>query len=266
LLPQNSGSTQSALPYAIPCFENSPVYWKGTIIWNDGTQDISKAVQIPWARVQQDMRGPDELALKRDIPSIDTALSTTSTNPVQNKAIYTALSKKADNNFNVFLCNDSPMHDEVEALDEVFAGFRGHDSSYMIQSYATDSGVTAVHSLALMETEKGAHLAWVGIDGEWRYGKLSRDPSMREVNALAWQANTSLLTVTPDSAGAVTFDVTGWPEGGTLLVRLTTPEDFELPEEVRLVGYFALEPASTYQISAYVMNGVMHLVPLVKED
>ncbi|MBR5590937.1 MAG: hypothetical protein IKW38_00185 [Kiritimatiellae bacterium] len=94
LLPQNSGSTQSALPYAIPCFENSPVYWKGTIIWNDGTQAISKAVQIPWARVQQDMRGPDELALKRDVPSIDKSLSATSTNPVQNKAVKAELDKK----------------------------------------------------------------------------------------------------------------------------------------------------------------------------
>lgn len=96
LLPQNSGSTQSALPYAIPCFENSPVYWKGTIIWNDGTQAISKAVQIPWARVKQDMRGPTELALKSDIPSIDSALSSTSTKPVQNKAVKTALDAKAD--------------------------------------------------------------------------------------------------------------------------------------------------------------------------
>lgn len=94
LLPQNSGSTQSALPYAIPCFENSPVYWKGTIIWNDGTQSISKAVQIPWARVKQDMRGPTELALKSDIPSVDSTLSTTSTNPVQNKAVKAELDKK----------------------------------------------------------------------------------------------------------------------------------------------------------------------------
>lgn len=94
LLPQNSGSTQSALPYAIPCFENSPVYWKGTIIWNDGTQAISKAVQIPWARVKQDMRGPTELALKSDIPSIDAALSSTSTNPVQNKTVKAELDKK----------------------------------------------------------------------------------------------------------------------------------------------------------------------------
>ena len=94
LLPQNSGSTQSALPYAIPCFESSPVYWKGTIIWNDGTQAISKAVQIPWARVKQDMRGPTELALKSDIPSIDSALSTTSTNPIQNKAVKAELDKK----------------------------------------------------------------------------------------------------------------------------------------------------------------------------
>ena len=94
LLPQNSGSTLSALPYAIPCFENSPVYWKGTIIWNDGTQAISKAVQIPWARVKQDMRGPTELALKSDIPSVDSTLSTTSTNPVQNKAVKAELDKK----------------------------------------------------------------------------------------------------------------------------------------------------------------------------
>ena len=120
LLPQNSGSTQSALPYAIPCFENSPVYWKGTIIWNDGTQAISKAVQIPWARVKHDMRGPDELALKRDIPSIDAALSTTSTNPVQNKAVKAELDKKQNQltaGANVTLAEDGTISATCPSAD-----------------------------------------------------------------------------------------------------------------------------------------------------
>ena len=89
----------------------------------------------------------------------------------------------------------------------------------------------------------------------------------RSAHAIAWQEGTSLLTVTPNADGAVVFDPTGWPEGQSLLVRLTTPEDFGgVPASVRLVGYFDLEPSSTYQLTAYVIGGVMHLVPLLKEE
>ena len=49
-------------------------------------------------------------------------------------------------------------------------------------------------------------------------------------------------------------------------MRLTTSEDFELPETVRLVGYFDIEPASTYQLTAYVVGGTLHVVPLLREE
>ena len=91
--------------------------------------------------------------------------------------------------------------------------------------------------------------------------------SPRTSHAIAWQEGTSLLTVTPNADGAVVFDPTGWPEGQSLLVRLTTPEDFGgVPASVRLVGYFDIEPASTYQLTAYVMGGTLHVVPLLREE
>ena len=54
LMPANTGNTSSVFPYAIPAFEESPVYWTGTIIYND-TQEAcgiyagtAKMVSVPW--------------------------------------------------------------------------------------------------------------------------------------------------------------------------------------------------------------------------
>lgn len=184
LLPENTGSTKSALPYAIPCFENSPVFWKGTIIWNDGTQVLSKAVQIPWDRVTGTTASPTELALKRDVDG---------------------------------------KQDKLTAGENI--------------------------------TIKNGVISATGGEAQ-----------ARSSHVLAWQANTSLLTVTPDEADEVGFSAADWPEGATLLVRLTTPEAFELPSTVRLVGYFDLEGGATYQLTAYVMGGVLHLVPILREE
>lgn len=96
LVPTNKGDNAAYVPYALPCFEDSPIFWKGQMIWHDGTTTLSKSVSIPWSRVTGTTASPSELALKRDIPSVDAALSTTSTNPVQNKAVKTALDGKAD--------------------------------------------------------------------------------------------------------------------------------------------------------------------------
>ena len=55
LMPANTGATSSVFPYAIPAFENSPVYWSGTIMYNnsmnaDGTYSSdAKSVTVPWA-------------------------------------------------------------------------------------------------------------------------------------------------------------------------------------------------------------------------
>lgn len=54
LMPANTGNTSSVFPYAIPAFEESPVYWSGTIIYNDtqeacGTYtETAKTVSVPW--------------------------------------------------------------------------------------------------------------------------------------------------------------------------------------------------------------------------
>ena len=51
LLPTNTPEATSALglPYALPCFENSPIYWNGHLIYGEGN-DV-KQVQIPWGRI-----------------------------------------------------------------------------------------------------------------------------------------------------------------------------------------------------------------------
>lgn len=58
LMPVNTGNTSSKFPYAIPAFEESPVYWSGTVIYNDSQDtscagspytDYAKMVSVPWA-------------------------------------------------------------------------------------------------------------------------------------------------------------------------------------------------------------------------
>jgi hypothetical protein len=51
LLPTNTPEATAALglPYAVPCFENSPIYWNGHLIFDDGAG--VKQVQIPWEKI-----------------------------------------------------------------------------------------------------------------------------------------------------------------------------------------------------------------------
>ncbi|MBQ9693896.1 MAG: hypothetical protein IJV69_03990 [Kiritimatiellae bacterium] len=184
---------------------------------------------------------------KQDKLTIDTALSATSTNPVQNKAVKAALDEKASftrDESNVFSlrCGGN------------YIGFLGYEST------------AGTDTLKLHFNQYNVTLPRTSVTDALKAGKADI-PTARAANAVAWQESTSLLTVTPDDAGAVTFDATGWPEGQSLLVRLTLPEDFAgVPDTVRLVGYFDLEAASTYQLTAYVVGGTLHLVPLLKEE
>jgi hypothetical protein len=52
LLPTNTPEATAALglPYAVPCFENSPIYWNGHLIFNDGTS--VKQIKFPWGALQ----------------------------------------------------------------------------------------------------------------------------------------------------------------------------------------------------------------------
>lgn len=85
----------------------------------------------------------------------------------------------------------------------------------------------------------------------------------QEDTVLKWHDNCSMLTVTP--SGALTADASGWPEGRQLFVRLMLGADATLPETVRLVGYEALQNASTYHATAYNVGGTLYLTPIVRE-
>lgn len=52
LLPTNTAEATAALglPYALPCFENSPIYWNGHLIFGDGSG--VKQIKFPWDRIQ----------------------------------------------------------------------------------------------------------------------------------------------------------------------------------------------------------------------
>ena len=78
LIPENTGGTKSyGLTHAIPCFENSPMYWNGNIIYNDSVMldsgvpaEATKAVIVPWERVTGTVGSPTELALKSDLDGL----------------------------------------------------------------------------------------------------------------------------------------------------------------------------------------------------
>ncbi|MBR6802442.1 MAG: hypothetical protein IKM62_01325 [Kiritimatiellae bacterium] len=51
LLPTNTpeATTALGLPYALPCFENSPIFWNGHLIFDDGSG--VKQITLPWSAV-----------------------------------------------------------------------------------------------------------------------------------------------------------------------------------------------------------------------
>ena len=333
LIPENTGGTKDyGITHAIPCFENSPMYWNGNMIFNDSAMldsgvpaQPTKAVIVPWARVEGLVGSPSELALKSDI---DNKLSlsggtvtgsTTFTEPLKIQNGDGTGSLWIGGNVNSGNLSNKNRHLArivVPCFNDITKGMTllGFDSSgdadlsitnkgYDVVSFGGSKKITNASSplgisFCVTKTresmsaadkvyalEMDANAAKFNVQPYYNGTPLAlksdvdsletrivsleaegpSEPEARTSSTLGWQANTSLLTVTPDASGAITFDVSGWPEGQSLLVRLTTPDDFELPETVRLVGYFDIEPASTYHLTAYVVGGVMHLVPLVKE-
>ena len=232
LVPTNKGNNTAYVPYALPCFENSPMFWKGQMIWHDGTTTLSKSVSIPWSRVKGTTAAPSELALKSDVDAKVEFYGGSG-----NSFTLTSSSK--------FSLGFTIWDETIDLAATRYDGYQG--TVTLPLTSVTDDLASRIDAL---EANSGG----------------GGEPVPREGCSISWQDNTSLLTVTPDLGGSIGFDTFGWPEGRSLLVRLTTSEDFELPETVRLVGYFDLEPSSTYQLTAYVIGGVMHLVPLLKEE
>lgn len=67
LVPKNEGTTKYAgVEYAIPAFENSPVYWNGQILYNyDGC--ATRGVTIPWQKLKKTDGIHNALALDREM-------------------------------------------------------------------------------------------------------------------------------------------------------------------------------------------------------
>ena len=205
----------------------------------------------------------EKYATKReldDVPKItvDSALSTSSVNPVQNKIIAVQLAKRtiatASGGYLMDIATDNGTGIRFSTQDLNASGYL---NLWYLNNGGTGTGMRLLTSTALDPL----------YDRLSAVEELVGEPVERSAHAIAWQEGTSLLTVTPNADGAVVFDPTGWPEGQSLLVRLTTPEDFGgVPASVRLVGYFDIEPASTYQLTAYVVGGTLHVVPLLREE
>lgn len=205
----------------------------------------------------------EKYATKReldDVPKItvDSALSTSSVNPVQNKIIAVQLAKRtiatASGGYLMDIATDNGTGIRFSTQDLNASGYL---NLWYLNNGGTGTGMRLLTSTALDPL----------YDRLSAVEELAREPVERSSHAIAWQEGTSLLTVTPNADGAVVFDPTGWPDGQSLLVRLTTPEDFGgVPASVRLVGYFDIEPASTYQLTAYVVGGTLHVVPLLREE
>lgn len=251
LLPQNSGSTQSALPYAIPCFENSPVYWKGTIIWNDGTQAISKAVQIPWARVKQDVRGPDELALKRDVDA---------------KAEFVGGSG------NSFRLAASSKSLEFTIWDEMVDLAAARSDGYQGTVTLPLTSVTDALSSRISALESG--------------GGSSPAPTLEvatwsgTVCSVPWGANPLLIDCTGQTEHDFTiqFPVADWPEGAArlLFIRATpTPTVGDgIIDSLKggnglltpsVVGYDYLEQGEEHTVSAWRRGARLRLMVVDRE-
>lgn len=71
LLPANKGTTAGAIPLAIPCFENSPLYWSGWFMFNDASNPAQSAVKqilLDWSKVSAGGQGT--IALMSDLENV----------------------------------------------------------------------------------------------------------------------------------------------------------------------------------------------------
>ena len=228
-----------------------------------GTTTLDVTTATATSFVEDGTALSEKYATKReldDVPKItvDSALSTSSVNPVQNKIIAVQLAKRtiatASGPYLMDIATENGTGIRFSTQDLNASGYL---NLWYLNNGGTGTGMCLLTSTALDPL----------YDRLSAVEELAREPVERSGHAIAWQEGTSLLTVTPNADGAVVFDPTGWPEGQSLLVRLTTPEDFGgVPASVRLVGYFDIEPASTYQLTAYVVGGTLHVVPLLREE
>lgn len=84
--------------------------------------------------------------------------------------------------------------------------------------------------------------------------------------ALQWHDGCSMLTVSPTGA-TLTASATGWVDGAQLFVRLVLPAAFTgVGDNIRIVGYAALEAGATYHATAYKVGDMIYLTPILKED
>ncbi len=120
---------------------------------------------------------------------------------------------------------------------------------------ALDAKAPATHTHAMADTEGLVEAI----------AEAAAPTGVATANAIAYQ-KASLLVVTPDAEGAITWSLDTWPEGGQLVIRLTTGSATPtLPDWAHLLGYADLQPGSIYTLQAWRYGQKLYLNPVLRE-
>ena len=120
---------------------------------------------------------------------------------------------------------------------------------------ALDGKAAATHTHAIAETDGLVEAI----------AEAAAPTGVATSNTIAYQ-KASLLVVTPDAEGAITWSLDTWPEGGQLVIRLTTGSATPtLPDWAHLLGYADLQPDYIYTLQAWRYGQTLYLNPVIRE-
>lgn len=126
LIPANKGTTAGAIPLAIPCFENSPLYWSGWFMFNDASNPSASAVKqilLDWSKVNAGGQGT--IALTSDVDAVAervTAVEEEAETKLDEATNYFQLSyEKKVGNFNALSVSQTAVLHEGFVLYDSYA-------------------------------------------------------------------------------------------------------------------------------------------------
>ena len=248
LLPTNTPEATSALglPYALPCFENSPIYWNGHLIYRDDTYPYPvapKQIKMPW----------------NDISEGETV-----TLPIiakDNKVGIVGLSIKGEDNlFHIYSHGDSVSFQVSASTEQSFS-----------KSVPTTSVTDALSSrINALESGGGSSLTPTLEVATWS----------GTVCSVPWGTNPLLIDCSGQTEHDFTiqFPVADWPEGAArlLFIRATpTPTVGDgIIDSVKggnglltpsVVGYDYLEQGEEHTVSAWRRGSRLRLMVVDRE-
>ena len=160
---------------------------------------------------------------------VDSALSDSSTNPVQNKAINTALNNKANSNHNHTTANvteasalshigtsaNASQHDVNSAIDNIIGNLIGADIIKVVTTLPTASAST-MNALYLLRSNSQYDI-YITVENSGSYAWEKLDDDVLSDLSIAWSDVTGRPSVidwdtlifvpkTTDETGAITFD------------------------------------------------------------